>query len=119
MGPWCSSPVGPTASADGVTVLEACVSWAPATQVPLGLPVEADSDLSAYQCWACDLPTCLLRSQTGGCSWQSLVWEGLGPADQGAVWPVWADRCEDTALAQPGQSRKDRGPRAWPDDLGL
>lgn len=26
---------------------------------------------------------------------------------------------EDTALAQTGQSRKDRGPRAWPDDLGL
>lgn len=29
MGPWCSSPVGPTASADGVTVLGPCVSWAP------------------------------------------------------------------------------------------
>lgn len=25
---------------------------------------------------------------------------------------------EDTALAQPGQSGKDRGPTAWPDDLG-
>lgn len=47
VGPWCSSPVGPTASADGVTALEACVSWAPAAQVPLSLLAEVDSDLSA------------------------------------------------------------------------